>query len=156
MTHVLPQLFGKPFVNDGGLETDLIYHHGLDLPDFAAFPLVDDARGRERLLRYCSEYVQIARRAARPSSWTHRRSGPAPTGANDSSTPSDELRQVNRDAVAPIDRLRNDSDLDSFLISGCLGLAVTATSPERSSIPTTPLSSTRCRSRRSPKLAPIS
>ena len=49
MTHVLPQLSGEPVVNDGGLETDLIYHHGLELPDFAAFPLVDDTRGRERL-----------------------------------------------------------------------------------------------------------
>ena len=62
MTHVLPQLSGEPVVNDGGLETDLIYHHGLDLPDFAAFPLVDDTRGRERLLRYYGEYVEIARR----------------------------------------------------------------------------------------------
>ena len=32
-------------VTDGGLETDLIYHHGLDLPYFAAFPLVETAEG---------------------------------------------------------------------------------------------------------------
>ncbi len=33
------------FVTDGGLETDLIFNHGVDLPDFAAFPLLDDAAG---------------------------------------------------------------------------------------------------------------
>ena len=31
-------LLGRgPFVTDGGLETDLIFHHGMDLPAFAAF-----------------------------------------------------------------------------------------------------------------------
>ena len=34
------------FVTDGGLETDLIFHHGVDLPDFASFPLSSDERGR--------------------------------------------------------------------------------------------------------------
>ncbi len=38
----LPQLSGQPVVTDGGLETDLIFHHGVDLPDFASFPLVDE------------------------------------------------------------------------------------------------------------------
>ena len=37
----------EQFVTDGGLETDLIFHHGIDLPDFAAFPLLDDERGRD-------------------------------------------------------------------------------------------------------------
>ena len=59
----LPQLAGRPVVTDGGLETDLIYHHDVDLPDFAAFLLVDDDRGRDLLLRYYDEYVAIARRA---------------------------------------------------------------------------------------------
>jgi hypothetical protein len=27
----LPQLSGRPVVTDGGLETDLIYHHDVDL-----------------------------------------------------------------------------------------------------------------------------
>ena len=35
----------RRFVTDGGLETDLIFHHGVDLPDFAAFPLVEQPEG---------------------------------------------------------------------------------------------------------------
>ena len=31
------------WVTEGGLETDLLFNHGIDLPGFAAFPLVDDA-----------------------------------------------------------------------------------------------------------------
>ena len=33
----LPQLDGELFLTDGGLETTLIFHDGLDLPLFAAF-----------------------------------------------------------------------------------------------------------------------
>ena len=32
-------------VTDGGLETDLIFNHGVDLPEFAAFPLVRERPG---------------------------------------------------------------------------------------------------------------
>ena len=45
----LPQLQGRPIVTDGGLETDLIVHHGSDPPHFAAFPLLDSGRGRALL-----------------------------------------------------------------------------------------------------------
>ena len=39
----LPQLNGGLFVTDGGIETCLIFHDGLDLPHFAAFHLLRDA-----------------------------------------------------------------------------------------------------------------
>jgi S-methylmethionine-dependent homocysteine/selenocysteine methylase len=117
----LPQLAGRPVVTDGGLETDLVYHHGVDLPDFAAFPLVDDERGRDLLLRYYGGYVAIAERAGaalqletptwRANSDWGERLGYSAAG----------LRRVNRDAVALLARLRDDAGLDPILISGCLG-----------------------------------
>ena len=36
----LPQLSGDLFLTDGGLETTLIFHEGLELPYFAAFDLL--------------------------------------------------------------------------------------------------------------------
>jgi S-methylmethionine-dependent homocysteine/selenocysteine methylase len=59
----LPQLAGRPMVTDGGMETDLIFHHGVDLPQFAAFPLVDSPEGRSLLTAYYDGYAAIARRA---------------------------------------------------------------------------------------------
>jgi homocysteine S-methyltransferase len=117
----LPQVAGAPVVTDGGLETDLIYHHDVDLPDFAAFPLVDDERGRELLLGYYRDYVDIAARAGaalqletptwRASrDWGERRAYSA-----------SELRRVNRDSVRLLDQVRDEVGLGSFLISGCLG-----------------------------------
>jgi S-methylmethionine-dependent homocysteine/selenocysteine methylase len=47
-------------VTDGGMETDLMFHHGVDLPHFAAFPLVEDATGRDLLTRYYDGYAAVA------------------------------------------------------------------------------------------------
>jgi homocysteine S-methyltransferase len=63
-TRALPQLHGTKFVTDGGMETDLIFHHGVDLPDFAAFPLLDTAGGRGLLTRYYDGYATIAQQAS--------------------------------------------------------------------------------------------
>ncbi len=52
---------GQLFVADGGLETDLVFHHGIELPCFAAFPLLDRSGGHEQLRRYYDEYLDIAR-----------------------------------------------------------------------------------------------
>ena len=51
------------YVTDGGLETDLIFHLGADLPEFAAFPLVEDEDGRALLTRYYDGYAAIAAQA---------------------------------------------------------------------------------------------
>lgn len=42
--HHLPQLDGGLFLTDGGLETVLIFHRGIDLTPFAAFDLLKDDR----------------------------------------------------------------------------------------------------------------
>jgi homocysteine S-methyltransferase len=59
--HALPQLGEGLFLSDGGLETSLVFHEGLELPCFAAFPLVADPVGRERLRRYFAPYLATAR-----------------------------------------------------------------------------------------------
>ncbi len=41
----LPQLGDRLFLTDGGLETTLIFHDGIELPYFAAFDLLKNARG---------------------------------------------------------------------------------------------------------------
>ncbi len=57
----LPQLTAPLFVADGGLETSLLYLQDVDLPEFAAFPLLDDAAGRDALEAYFEPYLELAR-----------------------------------------------------------------------------------------------
>ncbi len=52
---------GSMRLTDGGLETTLIFRQGLDLPDFAAFPLLDDDQGRTALRDYWAPYLELAR-----------------------------------------------------------------------------------------------
>ena len=56
----LPQTADRPFLTEGGLETTLIFHEGLDLPCFAAFPLVLTEEGRAILARYFRPYLDLA------------------------------------------------------------------------------------------------
>jgi len=56
----LPQLGDRLFMTDGGLETTFIFHDGIDLPYFAAFDLLKDTEGTDRLRRYYARYAEIA------------------------------------------------------------------------------------------------
>ena len=57
--HPLPQLGGGLFLSDGGLETTLVFLDGIELPHFAAFVLLNDELGHERLRRYYVPYLEI-------------------------------------------------------------------------------------------------
>ena len=59
----LPQLEQRPFLTDSGLETTLIFIDGIDLPEFAAFPLLETSDGRRRLRHYFERHACIAREA---------------------------------------------------------------------------------------------
>jgi len=58
----LPQLTAGLFLADGGLETTLVFDDGIDLPDFAAFPLLESEEGRAALVRYYDAYLSVADR----------------------------------------------------------------------------------------------
>src|SRR6185436_8330783 len=60
--NALPQLDGRLFLTDGGIETTLIFHEGLALPDFAAFDLLKTADGTASLRKYFRTYAEIAKR----------------------------------------------------------------------------------------------
>ncbi len=61
--HAMPALANRLLVTDGGLETTLIFHDGLDLAHFAAFPLLDKAEGQAALRRYYDSYCAAAERS---------------------------------------------------------------------------------------------
>lgn len=63
--NALPQMGDDCFLTDGGLETTLVFHRGLDLPHFAAFGLLRTDAGRAELARYYASYVEIAKRDRR-------------------------------------------------------------------------------------------
>ena len=84
----LPQLDGDLFLTDGGIETTLIFHEGLDLPLFAAFGLLADEAGTDALSRYFHEHAKLATELA-PASCSRARPGaPTRAGPRSSATPT--------------------------------------------------------------------
>ena len=49
------------FLTDGGIETTIIYHDGIDLPYFAVFDLLKTEKGTRVLREYYSRHAAIAR-----------------------------------------------------------------------------------------------
>lgn len=119
----LPQANGELVVTDGGLETDLIFHHGFDLPLFAAFPLVSDDAGRMALQRYYDRYAAIAsanRVGLLLESPTWRAN---PDWAPQLGYTLDELDAMNHAAIALMEdiRQRHDGAISPIVLSGCVG-----------------------------------
>jgi S-methylmethionine-dependent homocysteine/selenocysteine methylase len=117
----LPPLAGRPMVTDGGMETDFIFHHGIELPLFAAFPLVDEPAGRSLLAGYYDAYAAIARRAGaglmlESATW---RANPD-WGSQLGYSPAD-LARVNQDAITMLAGLRDRYGLADVVISGMVG-----------------------------------
>jgi len=120
----LPQVSDQVFLTDSGLETDLIHHQGFELPEFAAFVLVDDARGAAALDAYFRRHVDIAVRHGcgvilEAPTWRASRDWGSRIGY-----PAAELRRVNQSAVGLVSRLRGDyrdAAGSPVVISGCIG-----------------------------------
>jgi S-methylmethionine-dependent homocysteine/selenocysteine methylase len=60
-SRILPVVAGQLTLTDAGMETALIFHQGIDLPCFAAFPLVETDDGRDALRRYYRPFLDLAR-----------------------------------------------------------------------------------------------
>lgn len=119
----LPQLGGGPFLTDGGIETSMIVNEGLELREFAVFPLLASSQGRAALLRYFRAYGEIARRHGAGlilESATWRAS--AAWGARLGSSPA-VLRSANQEAVRLLEGVRDEfeSATTQVVISGCVG-----------------------------------
>ena len=57
---------GSLHLTDGGMETTLIYHDGIELPDFAAFTVLASEHGRSALAAYYDAYLTVAETHALP------------------------------------------------------------------------------------------
>jgi S-methylmethionine-dependent homocysteine/selenocysteine methylase len=99
----------RPFLTDGGLETDLIFNRGIDLPCFAAFDLLKDDGGRQTLRGYFEPFLELAAEHRtgfvldtatwRASPDWGERLGYSPNG----------LRQANQAAVALAEEIRSSA-----------------------------------------------
>lgn len=108
-------------MTDGGIETVLVFHEGIDLPDFAAFPLLYDETGRAALRRYFETFLSIAEERGIPfvigtPTWRANRDWGQRLGYT-----SDALARVNDHAVAFVREVAASHPAVEILVEGVLG-----------------------------------
>jgi S-methylmethionine-dependent homocysteine/selenocysteine methylase len=119
----LPQLTGNLFLTDGGIETTLIFHEGLELPHFAALQLLRSPEGEAVIDKYFRTYAEIAKRFGaglilESATWRANADWGTRLGYT-----SEALAYVNRRAIDLLENLRNEHETDrtQVVISGCVG-----------------------------------
>jgi homocysteine S-methyltransferase len=118
---VLPE--GTLFMTDGGLETTLVFHDGIDLPLFAAFDLLKDEAGTEYLRDYYRRYAELANRqrmglVLESPTWRASRDWGDQLGYDRA-----KLAEANRRGVALMHEIRaaHESPATRILVSGNIG-----------------------------------
>ena len=119
----LPQLGSNLFLTDGGMETSLIFHDGLELPHFASFPLLKTAEGREALRKYYNAYIAIAKAEGLGfilESPTWRATTEWGTKLGYSAT---DIAAINRDSIAFMQEFRDTHETPAtpIVVSGNVG-----------------------------------
>jgi homocysteine S-methyltransferase len=118
----LPQLTGDDiYLTDGGLETTLVFLEGLDLPDFAAFPLLGSVEGKAAIDRYYASYLDLAERTGAgfvldTPTWRANRDWGMRLGYDD-----DALAEENRRAVDYIKGLADARPALMAVLNGVVG-----------------------------------
>ena len=118
----LPQLH-RPFLTDAGLETDILFNRGIDLPHFASITLLGSERGREALDDYFRGFLDLAGRLGsglilESATWRASPDWAQPLGMSPA-----ELDALNRAAIDMLLRLRREyrPRVADIVVSGCIG-----------------------------------
>lgn len=119
----LPQLEGRLFLADAGLETMLTYQQGFTLPSFASFVLLREEAGRTALLDYFERFARLAHAhntglVLETPTWRANPDWGQALGYSELA-----LAEANREAVALVARVRDawDAPARPIVISGNIG-----------------------------------
>ena len=128
----LPQLSGDFFLTDAGIETDLIFNHGIEIREFAAHTLLPESKGRDALASYFRGFLSLARKHAAgfildSQTWKAHMHWAKDLGATE-----EELYEANGDAIAFIARLRDEFSANAkpVVLNGIIGPRGDAYAPQ--------------------------
>lgn len=111
----------KPMLTDSGLETWLVFHRSIELPDFAAFPLLDDPAGRQLLVEYFHDHLHIAAAAGTGAVLETPTWRASPDWGDRLGYGAVELDRLNRDGVTLLRGLAQEHPEVAVVVSGNIG-----------------------------------
>jgi homocysteine S-methyltransferase len=116
----LPQLH-RLFLTDGGLETDMMFNRGIELPSMSAINLLRTPEGRAALDDYFRSYLDLARRLATGFELVSASWRASPDWAGEFGLSQEELDDLNRKSVTMLAELRTVYADVPTVITGCIG-----------------------------------
>lgn len=119
----LPQMSDRLFLMDGGLETTLVFHHGIDLPFFAAADLLKDEEGTQRLRDYYDHYAGLAAEKGLGFVLDSPNWRSSPDWGERLGVDRARLADVNRRGIGLMEevRARHESEASPMVVSGVVG-----------------------------------
>lgn len=116
-----PNIEADLFLAYVGMETDLLFNHGIDLPGFASYPLLESNKGRALLKTYFSEMIALGREKGmgvvlESPTWVANRDRGVAIGY----APK-KLMQLNKQAVALMSEVRSEIGDVPTVISANVG-----------------------------------
>ncbi len=128
----LPQLSGNLFLTDAGIETDLIFNHGIEIREFASHTLLPDAKGREAVANYLRGFLSLANEhdagfVLDSQTWKAHLHW-----AEDLGVTEQQLNASNKEAIAFIAGIREEFSANSkpIVLNGLIGPRGDAYAPE--------------------------
>lgn len=121
----LPQLASnRPFLTEGGVESTLVFHHGQELPYFAAFTLLSTEDGTRLLRDVYEPYVQLAVKSQRGIVLETPTWRASDVWGQKMGYSNERITEMNRAAVKLLDELRYTYEVDGktpIVLSGNVG-----------------------------------
>jgi len=119
----LPLASDRVFLMDGGLETTIIFHEGIELPHFAAIDLMRHQYGRERLRIYYTRFLDLARARGMGFVMDAPTWRASPDWAPLLGLSQDEMTWLNRASIGLMSRLRTHYDTPGtpVVLAGAVG-----------------------------------
>lgn len=117
----IPEKLNRPFLCYTGIETDLIFNQGIELPGFATFPLLETEEGRSLLKKSYMAQVTLAREMGcgvmfESATWVANRDRAAKLGYG-----PNRLEQINIDAIQFIRELSDNVGDVPIVLSAQVG-----------------------------------
>ena len=130
--NALPQLSGDLFLADAGIETDLIFNHGVEIREFASHTLLPNPTSREIVANYFRRFLSLAKNFDAGFILDSQTWKAHLHWAEDLGTTEQELCLANKDSVAFIAELRDEYSTNNkpIVLNGVIGPRGDAYAPE--------------------------
>lgn len=118
-----PQKEGRIYLSEGGVETEILYKYGFELPQFAVFPLLNNPEALSKLKGMYRNYLDVVAKHGMNALIGGLDYRASPDWGDLLGYSPEGLSEANHKSIAFLKEVANEyvSDIPEILIQGCIG-----------------------------------